>query len=75
MVRAVVKHPGLWAEAIRTWLALSRPGWWRRFPFLPRPDPGYLQWRVATAYGVPDAAMRPEDLVGFLRWRKLVRAS
>jgi hypothetical protein len=75
MVRAVVTHPGLWAEAFRTWLAMSRPGWWRRFPFLPWPDRGYVRWRIATAYGTPAAPVRPADVVAFLEWRRRMRAS
>jgi hypothetical protein len=48
---------------------LARPGWWRRPPFLPTPDPGYLRFRLQTAYG--DAGVEPptpDDLVTYLRW-------
>jgi hypothetical protein len=50
-------------------VVLARPGWWRRPPFLPTPDPGYLRFRLQTAYG--DDGVEPPtpgDLVTYLRW-------
>jgi hypothetical protein len=43
-------------------------GWWRRPPYLPRPSPEYLGFRMLTQYG--DAAHTPEpaDVVNYLRW-------
>jgi hypothetical protein len=46
---------------------LARPGWWRRRPYLPLPDPDYVRFRLLTAYGSggePTAA----DVVAYLRW-------
>ncbi len=68
---AVLIRPALWIEGARAAAAVSRDGWWRSG--LPRPDPAYTAWRVATAYGSPDATVAPEDLVAYLRWRKLQR--
>ena len=68
---AVAIRPALWMEGVRAAAAVSRDGWWRSG--LPRPDPAYAEWRVTTAYGNPDAAITPEDLVAYLRWRKLQR--
>lgn len=64
---AVAWRPGLWAIALRQLLRLARPGWWRRAPFLPLPDRGYLRFRTATAYG-PGAVACPGDVVAYLRW-------
>ena len=66
---AVVLRPSLWGVAARQALVLARPGWWRRRPFLPLPDPGYLRFRMQTAYGDTGARPpEPKDLVTYLRW-------
>lgn len=65
---AVVRHPGLWGTAIVQVLRLAAPGWWRRWPLLPLPAPGYLAFRLQTAYGDPGATPDPHDVVGYLRW-------
>lgn len=67
-VAAVLRHPSLWGVAIRQALALAPPGWWRRWPLLPVPAPGYLGFRMQTAYGDADASPVPGDLVAYLRW-------
>jgi hypothetical protein len=64
---AVLVRPGLWAVALRQLVRLARTGWWRRFPFLPLPDAGYLRFRFETAYGAGRVA-RPSDVVAYLRW-------
>jgi hypothetical protein len=54
---------------------LARPGWWRRPPFLPVPDPDYLRFRLETAYGgTGEGPFEPADLVAYLRWCRAVRA-
>lgn len=65
---AVGRHPSLWLAAVRQILVLAQPGWWRRRPFLPLPDPAYLAFRLQTAYGDPDRAPEPADVVTYLRW-------
>ena len=72
-VGAVLKRPRLWGEAARSVFAMSRPGWWRRVPFLPVPEQDYLEWRTATAYGSSDADVDPDDLVAYLEWRRTFR--
>jgi hypothetical protein len=64
----VAAHPDLWATALRQARRLVPPGWWRRPPFLPRPDRAYLAFRLETQYG--DTAARPsaDDVVAYLRW-------
>jgi hypothetical protein len=65
---ALGRRPSLWATALGQVRALAAPGWWRRAPFLPLPDPGYLAFRLQTAYGDPVAEPRPADLVTYLHW-------
>ncbi|MEO6988743.1 MAG: hypothetical protein ABI239_08850 [Aquihabitans sp.] len=67
MARPLLRHPILWPTAVVTALRLAAPGWWRRRPFLPLPDPDYLRFRLETQYGSgtdPD----PGDMVVYLRW-------
>lgn len=69
VLAAVVRRPWLWPVAVVTVLRLARPGWWRRWPPVPEPDPDYWRFRMETAYGggggdVPDAS----DVVAYLRW-------
>ena len=68
-VLAVLPHPELWWTGLRQARVLAAPGWWRGPPFLPLPDPGYLRFRMETAYG-GDGEQDPEagDLVTYLRW-------
>ncbi len=68
-VRAMLAHPTLWPVAVVQLRRLAAPGWWRRRPFLPLPDAGYLAFRLETMYG-GEAPHPPEpaDLVTYLRW-------
>jgi hypothetical protein len=72
---AVARRPRLWATAVRQLFALARPGWWRHPPFVPRPDPGYLSFRLETAYGErggtaggAGVVATVRDLVAYLEW-------
>jgi len=65
---AVALRPGLWATAARQLLLLARPRWWRRPPFLPRPDPAYLAFRMQAMYGDAHHRPAPADLVEYLEW-------
>ena len=65
---ALATHPELWGTALRQVLVLARPGWWRSAPWLPRPEPGYLRFRLQTAYGDPDHEPDPADVVTYLHW-------
>ncbi len=67
VVAAVARHPSLWATAASQARRLAAPGWWRRRPFLPLPDPDYLRFRLETQYGA-DRAPEPHDVVTYLRW-------
>lgn len=74
-LRAAARRPDLGLEAVRLALATAAPGWARRFPFLPRPAPSYLDWRLTTAYGRRDAAPSPDEMKEFLIWRRRLRRS
>ena len=63
----MARHPGLWVTALVQMGRLAAPGWWRRSPHLPLPDPAYLRFRLQTAYG-DDRDPEPEDVVTFLHW-------
>jgi hypothetical protein len=69
VVRAVAARPRLWTAALRQYGRMVPRDWWRRRPFLPVPDPGYVRFRVETAYGAhartSDAA---HDIVAYLDW-------
>jgi hypothetical protein len=65
---ALLVRPGLWATAARQVARLASPGWWRRWPLLPLPDPAYLRFRMVTQYGDPDHAPEPRDVIAYLHW-------
>ncbi len=65
----LIGRPRLWPTALRQLAVLTPPGWWRRPPFFPLPDPDYLKFRLQTAYGgAGTAAITPGDLVAYLEW-------
>jgi hypothetical protein len=73
---AVLRRPSLWGTAINQIRILAHPGWWRRPPFLPLPDPAYLRFRLETAYGGDSVRLlRPEDVVTYLSWCRAWRRS
>ena len=65
---AVLLRPGLWRIAVVQLFRLAVPGWWRRWPPLPLPDPAYLRFRLQTQYGDPDREPAPSDLLTYLHW-------
>ncbi len=70
---ALARRPDLWSTAVRELFVLARPGWWRRWPPLPRPDAAYVRFRLQTAYGsTPDRSRLlesdPDDIVSYLEW-------
>jgi hypothetical protein len=69
-VLAVVRRPHLWFAAVVALVRLAPRGWWRRVPFLPLPDRSWLAFRLTTAYGDPNRAIEPDDLVAWLRWTR-----
>lgn len=69
LLGAVLVRPGLWLTALAVLVRLARPGWWRRWPPLPRADPAYWRFRMETVYG-GDGRGRPSnaDALAYLRW-------
>lgn len=74
-VRAVLARPRLWRPGWHQARALVAPGWWRRRPFLPVPDPAWLRFRMTTAYGDPDTPVVVDDLLDWLAWSDTVRVA
>lgn len=70
---AIVVRPWLWSTAARQILVLARPGWWRRWPPLPEPEPAYLAFRLQTQYGDAGHPASPRDLVSYLAWVRQMR--
>lgn len=65
---AVLVRPELWGTAMVQLFRLASPGWWRRWPPVPMPDPDYLRFRLQTQYGDAGDAPDPKDVVAYLRW-------
>ena len=70
---AVVMRPALWWTGLVQLAVLAAPGWGRRWPPLPLPDPAYLRFRLLTAYGDPAREPAPADVVGYLKWCRSMR--
>lgn len=74
VVAAVSRRPDLWATAVRQAVSLAPNRWWSRKPFLPLPAPEYLRFRTVTAYGNPDQAPLPHDVITWLSWSRSWKA-
>jgi hypothetical protein len=70
---AVLRHPSLWPTAVHQLWVLAAPGWWHRAPFLPLPDPEYLEFRLLTQYGDAHHPIEAQDLIDYLRWCRRYR--
>lgn len=68
----VLARPSLWLTALSQARRLAPPGWWRRPPHLPVPDPSYLRFRMETQYG-DDHRPDPADVVTYLHWVRAER--
>lgn len=66
----LARRPDLWITGLIQVVRLAVPGWWRRWPPLPRPDPDYLRFRLQTQYGDEERDPDPSDLVAYLNWCK-----
>jgi len=72
--RSLGRRPWLLPAALSGVLRLARPGWWRRWPPLPLPDPELWRFRMQTAYGgTGDAVPDEDDVVSFVEWSRAMR--
>lgn len=69
--RAVINPRVALDLAALVW-AFRRRRWWRAPPFIPVPDPTYLEWRLHTAYGSEPELPPIEDVLRFARWRRRI---
>jgi hypothetical protein len=65
-ILALLRHPVLFVEAVRTWFALRRSGG------VGVAGP-YLAWRRLTAYGELLTTFGAQDVVNYLTWRREMR--
>jgi hypothetical protein len=72
---AVLVRPRLWPIALTELVALASPGWWRRWPPVPRPAPKWMAFRLETQYGSVDASPEPRDVVAWLEWCRSARGT
>ncbi len=66
-LRGIVRPGTGFALLQVAWRFRSR-GWYRRFPFLPVPDPTYVRWRMYTAYGAHDAVPGVREAERYALW-------
>ena len=67
VILAILRHPILLVEAVRSWFAMRRRGGFG-------PAGPYLGWRRATAYGDSLTTMSAHDVVNYLSWRREMRS-
>ena len=72
-VKLALRRPQLIPALVGMAWAFRARGWMRRPPFLPLPPRDYMQWRMETAYGDPDAVPPAEELERFVRWAHAMR--
>jgi hypothetical protein len=63
-----IRSPRLALDLMRITWRFRSSGWYRRFPFLPLPDPTYVRWRMYTAYGDYNALPSATDVERYARW-------
>ena len=64
----MLRRPRLAMQLLRVTWRFRAEHWYRRFPFLPLPDPTYLRWRMYTAYGDYNAVPSVTDVERYARW-------
>ncbi len=73
---AVVGRPDLWFTALRVLGGVLQPGWWRRWPPVPRVPPAYLEWRRTTMWGDEHpGGLGADEAVAYLAWCRRMRRS
>lgn len=75
-VLAVLARPELWSVALRVIAAQAEPGWWRRWPPLPRLPDAYARFRRQTMWGSEHGGrLGGPEAVEYLRWVDAMRRS
>ena len=75
LVGAVLARPDLWWTGLGELRRMAPRLWWRSPPRLPLPDRRLWEFRMATAYGRPDAVPARGDVVSFLEWCRAASAA
>jgi len=74
VARAVAVRPYLWMAALSQGFRMARPGWWRKWPFVPVPSDALWRMRMVTAYGGDGRAVpTPGDVTSYLEWCREAR--
>ena len=70
-IAAIARRPDLWLTGLGAARSMARHRWWAQKPHLPLPDPGWLRFRLETAYGgAGDARIDGEHLITWLEWKR-----
>jgi hypothetical protein len=65
----LLRRPWRIPRAAAAAIALAPLGWWRRSPFLPKPDPAYWRFRMETASGgAGSEPPSPDEVVEVIDW-------
>lgn len=67
----LLRRPALIPAALNAALSLAPRQWWKKAPYLPIPDDGFVRFRQATANGDPNSPIELEDFLEWLEWRQL----
>ncbi len=70
LILRILKRPDLYFVFFIQIFRLAPVGWFRKYPFLPVPDKGWLEFRLETQYGSKNAEIEINDLIHFLEWCK-----
>lgn len=60
VARALGRRPNLWPTAIGLARSHAMRGWWKQWPFIPRPAGAYVAFRLETQYGDVRLARDPQ---------------
>lgn len=70
-IAALARRPDLWVTGLSAARSMARHRWWAQSPYLPVPDPGWLSFRLETAYGRSDrTSIEANDLITWLEWKR-----
>lgn len=73
MAGMALRRPRMIPYLLRAAWAFRARDWYRRFPFVPMPPRSYMQWRLDTAFGSPDAEPTIDEMERYLEWSASMR--